>query len=271
MMFVRALLALVFASIAPTIGLAQNPSSNCYSNTTYSSGTVVNEANSILGASGFRCSLPNTTNGSSRWDTRAFVGLAVSFGTGDYSPKGGVHLTAGVRRTNVSADNSVYGAELHGSVNLLEWKDIQLRALGLFGNRDVLGNAGLGFDIFKLTPLAVAGVQIPYGRAFVDLYAFNWNVRGFAEANTYGRIKPVSRVPACESGSTLSNQQQASDTVNATAASRNWMYSFVGGILTGAYYGLQVDQGPINGLPSSNWVNSLTCFGKTAPEDFAQP
>lgn len=236
--------------------------SNCYASTPAGSAAAL--SNGIIG--GFMqssCTAP--TGGAatgSRWDTRAFVGLAVSFGTGDYSSKGGVHLTAGVRRTNVSADNSVYGAELHGSINLLEWKDIQLRALGLFGNRDVLGNAGLGFDILKLTPLAVAGVQIPYARAFVDLYAFNWNVRGFAEVNTYGRIQPVQpSMPSCAADATLSNEQQAATAIN------NALFPFYsGGIMTGSVYNFTSNSFlPISGQPSSAWVNNQTCFKNPVP------
>ena len=243
-----------------SVAVAQT--SNCYSNA--ASGGAVAYSDAFLSQMNGICSVqtPGAPTGS-RWDTRAFVGLAVSFGTGDYSPKGGVHLTAGVRRTNVGADNNVYGAELHGSINLLEWKDIQLRALGLFGNRDVLGNAGIGFDIFKLTPLAVAGVQIPYGRAFVDVYAFNWNVRGFAEVNTYGRIKPVApSLPSCGSGTTLMTEQQAADAVNSAFRSTGIPFNpYDGGILTGSLSPLIYRGTPaINGLPSSAWNNGQTCF-----------
>lgn len=230
------------------------PSSNCYAG---SSNQVVQVTDTQMGVLGFSCAAPTAGAATgSRWDTRAFIGIAVSFGTGDYSPKGGVHLTAGVRRTNVSADNSVYGGELHGSINLLEWKDIQIRALGLFGNRNVLGNAGVGFDVFKLNPLAVAGVQIPYARAFVDLYAIDWNVRAFAEANTYGRIQPIRpSAPSCTSPASLSNEQQAAQQVNSFIGAN----VLNGGILTGSLGNL-----PINGQPSSAWANGVTCFGQTA-------
>ena len=239
-----ALLGLSSAAMAQT--------SNCYSNAT--AGSPAGMADSVLGENGASCAAPTAgAPTGSRWDTRAFIGLAVSFGTGDYSPKGGVHLTAGVRRTNISADNSVYGAELHGSINLLEWKDIQIRGLGLFGNRNVLGNAGVGFDVFKLTPLAVAGVQIPYARAFVDVYAFNWNVRGFAEANTYGRIQPIKpSLPSCGGNASLSDQDQA-----ATAANNAFgIPVFAGGIMTGSI----PFAGQINGRQSAAWVDDKTCF-----------
>lgn len=257
------LLAAATLALAGMSSVALAQTSNCYSNAT--SGSAAGYSDLFLAGMNGICSAPTAgAPTGSRWDTRAFIGLAVSFGTGDYSPKGGVHLTAGVRRTNVAADNAVYGAELHGSVNLLEWKDIQLRALGLFGNRDVLGNAGLGFDVFKLTPLAVAGVQIPYGRAFVDVYAFNWNVRGFAEVNTYGRIKPVQpSLPSCAAGTTLSTEQQAATATNAAwkQALPSFQNPYIGGILTGSLdnVGLR-GVNPINGLPSSAWNNGETCF-----------
>lgn len=232
---------------------AMAQTSNCYSNAS-TPGTVVNLTDFLIGNFGSSCAAPTAGSSTgSRWDTRAFVGLAVSFGTGDYSPKGGVHLTAGVRRTNIAADNNVYGAELHASINLLEWKDIQIRGLGLFGNRNVLGNAGLGFDVFKLTPLAVAGVQIPYARAFVDLYAFSWDVRGFAEANTYGRIQPIRpSLPSCSGNATLSDQDQAATAFNNGIG---WT-GITGGIMTGTLASF----GPINGQPSTAWVNNKTCF-----------
>ena len=232
---------------------AMAQSTNCYSNPS----GLAQLVEGAMGAAGFTCAAPTVGAATgSRWDTRAFVGLAFSFGTGDYSPKGGVHLTAGVRRTNIAADNNVYGAELHGSINLLEWKDIQIRGLGLFGNRNVLGNAGVGFDVFKLTPLAVAGVQIPYARAFVDLYAFSWDVRGFAEANTYGRIQPIRpSAPSCTSPASLENEQQASQQFKNYAPG----FPLNGGILTGS-----LGAAPINGQPSAAWVNGVTCFGQTA-------
>lgn len=255
---IRKYLLVTAVAITGMCSAAMAQSSNCYSNTSSSQVAFVTDAQ--MGALGFSCGAPTAGAATgSRWDTRAFIGIAVSFGTGDYSPKGGVHLTAGVRRTSVSADNSVYGAELHGSINLLEWKDIQIRALGLFGDRNVLGNAGLGFDVLKLNPLAVAGVQIPYARAFVDLYAIDWNIRAFAEANTYGRIQPIRpSAPSCASPASLSNEQQAAQQVNSFIGAN----VLNGGILTGSLGNL-----PINGQPSTAWVNGVTCFGQTRQPD----
>ena len=249
----------LLATVVAVFGMssaAMAQTSNCYSNATTGSGAYY--ADQALVVFGSSCAAPTAgAPTGSRWDTRGFVGLAFSFGTGDYSPKGGVHLTAGVRRTNIAADNNVYGGELHASINLLEWKDIQIRGLGLFGNRNVLGNAGLGFDIFKLTPLAVAGVQIPYARAFVDLYAFSWDVRGFAEANTYGRIQPIKpSLPSCGGNASLSDQDQAAATFN----SKGFPF-FTGGIMSGS----TLFAGAINGQQSAAWVNNKTCITNPTP------
>ena len=263
----RYILAAAFA-VATTPAFAVSPgTTGCYAsaNTTdtiaFPVGYTLDQG---LASYGVKCEAPSG-GGGARWDTTAFVGLSVSFGTGDKSPNGGVHLTAGVRRTNVNADGRVYGGEGHASINLAKLQDIQVRALGLYGNRSALGNGGIGLDFGKSQPVVSAAAQIPFARILVDFHSFDKDLRVFLEGNTYSKIRKSSSGGACNLGAKKVDENGAASIVN-TAAPTSYPI-FTGGFLTGSFApntDFNVYK-PVNGIASSNWVSGQTCFSIGAP------
>lgn len=255
---------------------AQATAAGCInSSTIVGSGTTAAPLDDSLGSLGVLCALPTGAAGgaSSRWDTKISIGLAFSFGSGDRSSNGGVHLTGGIRRTNTDVSGHVDGGELHASINPLKWQDAQIRAMALYGGRDILGNAGLGWDFGGSEPIAAAGVQLPYTRALADYYVSSGNLRGFIEANSYGRLKAISRSgggTSCATNQTLVNETSAASILNAGLGVGLGAAApvFSGGILTGQVLtdvGDATSYAAINGTETANWLGGQTCLGGGPP------
>jgi len=249
----RALVAAVFATslggayfVAPLTGPAMAVDDTCY-DTVSSSGANA----SYYGI----CSAPTGTGASdNRWDTTGFVGLSVPI-DGGFHP----HLDVGIRETNVNSDNFVWGLEQNVSISLLTGlRDTQVRFLGVagtadLGGTDLLGNAGVGWDIGKQQMLLNAGVQVPYARAFLDYTISDRALRAFLEVNSYGKIQQVQNTLSCGAGTVLENGTQINQQL---ASSAPFLGTASGDIFTGT---LGADT--YNGTPSTtNFVNNQTCF-----------
>ena len=148
------------SALALTAPAQADPTNTCFATYSGPAATV------FLGA-GNVCAAPTLSGGDSRWDTRGYVGLSFSIGDG-FNP----HLDVGVRETNVSPTNLVYGGEANVSISLV-------KGLKDFANTDLLANAGLGWDVGKNSLLLNAGLQVPYARAFLDYTISDASFRAF--------------------------------------------------------------------------------------------
>lgn len=236
--------------------LAQVSNSNCYDSSQYTdrSPPMLLDQNTLPNFS-VTCNSPIGDGFADRWDTQAFIGLAVSFGGEGKITSESVQLTAGIRRNNVKSDGGVWGGELHTSVNVREFNDLQVRVLGLYGNNNILGNAGAGWDFRKDDYILTSAVQIPYLRGMVDYYPNNNSFRPFIELNSYGQIRSMSSAQTCAAQQTLGNEVQIADAFNAAI-----FETFIGGIITGSVRSGAVNIN-INGVANpATWKNGETCY-----------
>ena len=240
---------------------AQDPLSNCYDITQYTNVSLIQMTDRLLHAFDLTCNLPIGGGSADRWDTQAFIGLAISFGDAGQTIGNNVHLTAGLRRTNVNSDGRVWGGELHTSINVQELSDWQVRALGLYGNTNILGNAGAGWDFKKSKIILTAAVQAPYLRGMLDYHPTSGSFRPFIELNSYDHIRSVSSAQACAAQQTLGNEVQIADAINATAP----FPIFTGGIITGSVVSTPSNSN-INGVANpATWMNGKTCYTGPTP------
>lgn len=116
---------------------------------------------------------------SNKWETLGFVGLQGNFGTS--TPE----LTFGVRRTETNTSNDVAGGKLDFSLPL-DMKNLNLptaRLMGLYGNRDIQGEAGAGLQLKDFKPLIGLGAQVPFAN-FGANYVFHQGWEGYVGANS---------------------------------------------------------------------------------------
>ena len=264
-MFNRAIFSAMFALCI--IGCA-NPASarslisDCYDISQYtdSSPPQLLDQNTLPNF-GVTCNSPIGGVSADRWDTRVFIGLAISFGGEGKTTSKNVHLTAGVRRTNVNSNGRVWGGELHTSVNVHELTDWQVRALGLYGNTSISSNAGAGWDFKNDNFIMTSSVQIPYLRGMVDYYPTNGSFRPFIELNSYDKIRSVSSAQTCAAQQTLGNEVQIADAFNTTI-----FQVFNGGIITGSVRSGDSNINVSGVANPATWKNGVTCFtSPTAP------
>lgn len=100
--------------------------------------------------------VPVTTTSTTDSNETVF-GIGIRFSFGDMAPE----LFGAVRNTTTDEDSDVTG--IQGDVAIpLGGPNLgkpEFRVLGLFGNRDVLGQGGVGFDFGTNQPFASGGVQ----------------------------------------------------------------------------------------------------------------
>ena len=244
-----AFVVLIGLVAAPTAVRAQSlESTGCYADTP----PLLNTGYFDFASGGNSCSAPTLGGGSDRWDTTAYIGLSFSIGGDGVKP----HFDAGVRETNVNANNQVYGGEANFSLSLVDWlNDAQLRLLALGGTTTVLGNAGVGWDFGKHSFLLNAGAQVPHVRGFVDFTVDDKTMRAFLEINSYGQIEAVQHTLTCGAGTVIENASQIlNDWGNLIGAS-----NITGDIFSGSLY-TYGSTGTFGGTPSPNFSNGLTCF-----------
>ena len=92
---------------------------------------------------------------SSTSDTTAFIGIQMDLT--DLQPQ----LIGGVRYTNTSASNSVTGAKADIAIPLRGTTSFAptFRLMGLTGNPDLQGEAGIGYNLSTSQPLLAIGAQ----------------------------------------------------------------------------------------------------------------
>ena len=122
-------------------------------------------------------------------ETMFSFGLRFSFG--DMAPE----VVGSVRRTTTETDSDVTGIQGEVAIplsneNSNDWK---FRILGLFGDRDFLGQIGGGFNFGSGEPIVSGGVQGPNVEGGVDLQ--NNGANPYFGLNMFGRPSgPTTRI-----------------------------------------------------------------------------
>lgn len=124
-----------------------------------------------------------TTQFEDRSATIFSIGLRFSFGTNTPS------VVGGVRHLETDEDNDVTG--ILGELDFPLGNIFQLpkiRFMGVLGNRDVQGMAGVGFNFQSASPLIGLGVQGPFSEA-----GLNWELNGtpdpYVGVNSFRRAR----------------------------------------------------------------------------------
>lgn len=124
------------------------------------------------------------------WATKFYAGMQWNFG--DSRPE----LVVGVRRSETHASSRVTGGKADLAVPLTtkvaEIKPV-LRVMGLYGNRDVQAEFGLGVRAIDWQPLVGAGIQVPYANVGFN-YVYRDGFKAYAGANTLTRAPAPRRV-----------------------------------------------------------------------------
>lgn len=110
------------------------------------------------------------------------IGLRFSFG--DMVPK----VVGGVRRTTTDKSSDVTGFQADVAVPLTPdaFMKPEVRVLGLAGDRDALGQAGVGFDFGSGQAFVSGGVQGPNVEGGVNV-GLGGKFDPYLGANTFGR------------------------------------------------------------------------------------
>ncbi len=130
----------------------------------------------------------------SRNTTRAYAGVALSFGAGD-AP--GVGLVAGLQAVRVSASNGLRGIDLNARYTLRSGFD-RFAVAGLVGRRSAYLNLGAGFDPLTAELFVTGAAQTRHLRAGIDYGLISGYSGGYFEANTLqrpNRYVPPPRAP----------------------------------------------------------------------------
>jgi hypothetical protein len=118
-------------------------------------------------------------------ETRVYAGLAWELGH-DASVVPDVVL--GVRSLSVSTSDNVQGADLNAHVNLkggVALDNCRLSYVG--GQRDIMGNVGVGYSFRQSKILGTVAIQGPYSRAGLDYAVGGDSVTPYVEVNTLSK------------------------------------------------------------------------------------
>lgn len=110
-------------------------------------------------------------------------GIGIRFSFGDMAPE----LFGAVRNTTTDEDSDVTGIQGDVSIPLggPNLGNPEFRVLGLFGTRDLLGQAGVGFDFGTNQPFASGGVQGTNVEAGVNV-GLGGDFDPYVGVNTFG-------------------------------------------------------------------------------------
>lgn len=150
---------------------------------------------------------PGVTTGTSRTDTRAYVGLNWTLGGG-----GTPALVLGVTNTKVKSSGKTTGARLAFHVNLAGgMAPGMLRLSYLDGRENLQGELGAGYNFIKAAPALGIGLSGPYVVAGIDGY-MNTGIEPYVTVHSQGAFRkpkpdttPGSSVSSCPPDYTLLN------------------------------------------------------------------
>ena len=105
-------------------------------------------------------------------------------------------VTVGARSLHVNSGNSVEGADLSLRVKLKDGFGFHSsRLVYVGGERDIMGNIGVGYSFVDKDVLATVAIQAPYARAGVDFQIQNKALKPYVEVNTLDNVK--SKLNTC--------------------------------------------------------------------------
>lgn len=166
------------------------------------------------------CLLPSSTTsgGGTSYGLKAATAFRVSIGVqwnfGTFMPE----VVLAVRGTETRPQQQVYGAQadLAYPINLLQpiqWPTVRL--LGLAGNRDFIGQGGVGLQLGTFLPVIAGGLQGPQGYLGAN-FVLGQGIQPYIGVNAFSRAIPPRRVVtgagpgtstsySCPSGYTLTS------------------------------------------------------------------
>lgn len=120
-------------------------------------------------------------------------------------------VTLGLRVLGVSSNNNVSGGDFSVRVRIYDSFSVDsTRLMYVGGNRNIQGNAGLGYSFTNNQILGVAGAESAFARIGSD-YQFGENkLNPFLEVNTINRpnqVSPSGGTPSCPGGYNAPNAQ----------------------------------------------------------------
>jgi hypothetical protein len=158
----------------------------------------------------------------------------------------------GVRSLEVKDNDNVNGADASIRIKYQDKLGIDsLRLAYVGGERDVMGNVGVGYSFTHNSWLGTAALQGPYVRVSTDYVLADNKFRYFAEINTLDKPNKVTTQPS-NSGGCGSYNQPTYEFYGGPSAYQ--LVNVVNGQLEGINFG-----GPVNADPSTV-VNGKTCF-----------
>jgi hypothetical protein len=97
-------------------------------------------------------------------------------------------VTVGARSLNVNSGSSVDGADLSLRIKLKDgFAFDSSRLVYVGGDRDLMGNIGVGYSFVDKDILATVAIQGPYIRAGVDFQIQNKALKPYVEVNTLSK------------------------------------------------------------------------------------
>ena len=120
-------------------------------------------------------------------EDRVYAGLVWDLGqSASFVPS----VIAGVRTLHLNNGSSLDGADLSVRITLKDGVALDSsRLVYVGGERDLMGNVGVGYSFVNKSVLATVAIQGPYTRAGVDYELQNATVRPYVEVNTLDRPK----------------------------------------------------------------------------------
>jgi hypothetical protein len=135
------------------------------------------------------CTPPSSGGQGKRADYNVYMGLVWSF-DGNTSKR--PDLVVGYRSTDVKYNDRVSGGDLNLRFSLAGTASLEgVRLSYVSGNRDVLGNIGLGYSFKHSSPLLTGAIQAAHVRGGSD---FVLNTNKFLPYVELNSLKPIKRV-----------------------------------------------------------------------------
>jgi hypothetical protein len=131
---------------------------------------------------------PAQTVYSTRHEVAALIGLQWNFSSS--APE----LVLGARATSTKSSDRVNGVKFDIAIPLSEakWTKPTVRVLGVVGNRDVLGEAGVGYSFAASSFVLAAGVQGPFVNAGVN-YLIGSSLMPYIGVNSFNRPRKAKK------------------------------------------------------------------------------
>jgi hypothetical protein len=126
----------------------------------------------------------STESSQSNSDNQVYAGLVWEFGNQNSFEKI-PQLTLGIRSLHVKSSDSVNGADANIRIKIKDGLSIDSTRINYVGgNRDTLGNLGLGYSFKRQSLIGVGAIQSPYLRLGSDFILKDKSLNPFIETLT---------------------------------------------------------------------------------------